>query len=487
MISELYYGLSDEMHDILINFLKTSFQQNKTNLIYYQKSICIKSRNDIYNSVVFFNQLEDSKVYRLTVESIDLLEGVADEVTFLIRDNLHHKAVFASGIKIGKINEVIFTTGLDAYNLELKFYSGEIKKASNISVKLNNIKLEIIGSNEYFDEHLKFIDKANQVYLGEKLAQLYCNDDDSTFYLIVNRYIGDSVKYLRLIKSFKEYYAASAPLYHYEAEKELFIFKKRKNIKKIVVITTPENAGVARLYSDYIDSIIELSREELVCLEMYTISGATKFRNIIPDEDVDYRITGKHNVERTEVKAYLYGVGDLLWNLGIPNNMDYPNMRINEITSKNTDLLIKKLGIDCNNTIIICPNSQSSSVLNETMWNRLIAELTVKGKRVLVNIAAGEKTVYGATPLDCSIDVICDLVKRGCWVVGVQCELLDVIAEFNDFRKLIVLCVIKAATDKHLAENCGAINDINIFENKIYIRLERFDDDYVIEKIDKVI
>lgn len=303
----------------------------------------------------------------------------------------------------------------------------------------------------------------------------------------MNRHIGDSVRYLRLIKTFKEYYAISAPRYHYEAEKELFIFKKRKNIKKIVVITTPVNAGVARLYSDYIDSIIELPREELMCLEMYAISGTTKFRNIIPDEDIDYRITGKHNVERTEVKAYLYGVGDLLWNLGIPKNSVFPNMRINEITSKNTDLLIKKLDIDCNNTIIFCPNAQSSSVLNETIWNSLIAEQTAKGKRVLVNVAAGEKTVYEATPLACSIDVLCDLVKRGCCVVGVQCGLMDVISEFNDFRKLIVLCVIKTATDKHFAENCGAINDINIFGNKIYIRLEQFDDDYVIEKINKVI
>lgn len=172
MISELYYGLSDETHNILRNFLETRAQHNEIDLIYYQKSICIKSRNDIYNSVVFFNQLEDFKVYRLTVESVDLLEGIASEVTFLVRDNLQRKAVFASGIKIGKINEVVFTTGLNAYNLELKFYSGEIKKANDISVKLNNIKLEIIGSNEYFDEHLKFMDKANRVYLGGGISSI---------------------------------------------------------------------------------------------------------------------------------------------------------------------------------------------------------------------------------------------------------------------------------------------------------------------------
>lgn len=487
MVTELFYRVESDAHNILNNFLKLRTAEHDTELIYYQKTINIRRRDDIYNSVVFFNQLDDFKVYKLTVESVDLLEGETKEITFLIKDNLQRKAIFVTSIKFGQVNEIIFSTKSNAYNLELKFYSGEIKKADNISVRLNNIKLEVIGSNEWYEEHLKFVDRTNFAYLGKTLAQKYCTENASTFYIIVNQHIGDTVRYIRLLKAFKEYYSPSSSLYHYEAEKELFIFKKRKNIKKIIVITNSIIAAVARLYSECIDSIIELSPKELDYLELYASSGTTKFNNIIPDEDINYRIVGKHNIERTETKAYLYGIGDLLWNLCIPKDSSWAEMHISEITSKNTDILIERLDIDCDNTFIICPNAQSSSLLNETIWNSLITELVAMGKHVLINAPSGEDIFHGATPLSCPVDVLCDLAKRGCVVIGVQSGLMDVIAEFKAFKKLVVLCVIKTESDRHFAKNRGAIKDINIYGNKIYIRLEQFDDDYVITQVNKVI
>ena len=49
------------------------------------------------------------------------------------------------------------------------------------------------------------------------------------------------------------------------------------------------------------------------------------------------------------------------------------------------------------------------------------------------------------------------------------------------FKTITVLSVIKTARDGQFAKNRGAINEVNHINNITYLRIEHFEEDYVLK------
>ena len=109
-----------------------------------------------------------------------------------------------------------------------------------------------------------FSERIKKIQRGKVLADKYCLNDNSFFYIIINRHLGDSLKVLKRLKSIKDYYGDNAPRFHFpNHENNKAPIPKRKLIRNIGIITNNSIAGVAKLYSDYYDELIILPQKML--------------------------------------------------------------------------------------------------------------------------------------------------------------------------------------------------------------------------------
>lgn len=330
-----------------------------------------------------------------------------------------------------------------------------------------------------------FIERLEKVLHGMRLADLTCSYDNSIFYFIINRHIGDSVRVLRMLKSVKEYYGPQAKPYH-ECGSQLqnSMFRKKKKIEKIVVLTTNAIAGVARLYSDAIDDIKVFTKSDLDTIELYAASGLGLHENIITDDNTNLLVKNNRNTdEESRIHQLLFGIKDFMWDICIPSNIVYDKMQISEDTKRNTAIFISKHSLDIQKAVVLCPVARTSSMLDESLWQVIIKNLTKRGFIVYTNIAGNEKALSETLPLMVDIDILANLALMGCRIIGVQCGLIDVLANINP-SKLIVLSVIKTDRDRHYAHVVGARQEVSKVKNITYLRIEHFEEDYVLKLLE---
>lgn len=333
-----------------------------------------------------------------------------------------------------------------------------------------------------------FIHRLGQLIHGKELADKYCTSDSSIFYMVVNRHLGDAVRNFKALKAIKLYYGIGAEKYHFVKEDDYSnAIKKKKCIKKLVILTTQSIYGIARLYSQYLDDIIVMKREELDDLELYAISGCGEHHNIFCDTNLEIRI--KRNWETDEgeyVRTKMFGFGDLNWDICLPRDMKncFGNMKIDEQTKRETQKIISELKLNDKTTIIFCPRAQSSGMLELEIWNRFSKFLQNKGFQIFTNVHGEEKAIEGTIPLEIKVDILACLANLGYRIIGVQSGLMDVLVEAKP-EKLTVLSVIKKAYDSQCANYRGAVNEVNVVNNVTYLRIEHFEEEYVLKLLEE--
>ena len=330
-----------------------------------------------------------------------------------------------------------------------------------------------------------FSENLERVRAGESIANKFCSYDNSNFYVILNRHLGDAIFNLYGLKTFKELYSAEAPLWDhalFEVQTGEVLYKE-KAIKKLIVITTEAISGIVRLY-DFIDDILILKKADLDALEAYAASGLGFHKNILQDVWVKNRLYGEDwNSNSDKARRFLYGIDEKVFLYGLPRRFINAEMSITPKTAEITALLIKSFRLDIKKTVVLCPVARSSSMLDYSVWDKFVLWLRKKGFQVFTNVAGNEKILDGTEALSVDIDVLACMGKMGCRIIGVQCGLLEVLASLN--LPLVCISVIRNANDKrfsHCPENKEVLRDVN---GVTYLRIEHFEEEYVLKLLEE--
>lgn len=336
--------------------------------------------------------------------------------------------------------------------------------------------------NDNFGE-INFKKNLDRLIRARNLDIKYCEQDRTHFYFIINRHLGDSIWVLRLLKAIKEYYSPNGDRYHRIANDSLrSLYKKNEIINKISIMTTESIVNVAKLYSDDIDSIIVLNREELADMELYALSKCSPYQNFIYDEDVFMRVFPNEacNDEGTRNRNAMFKVNNLMWQLCVPSNLPRTSMKLSDETESETRLLMLKNSYDLNKLVVICPFAYSLSTLDKNIWIKLTSLLQKAGYKVLTNTAGAEEAIYTTEKLNVPVDVLACMAVKGCRVIGVQSGLMDILAQMSP-PKLIVLNIIRNDVDRRYANGTRTVNEVNTVNGVTRLRIEHFEEDYVLK------
>ena len=327
-----------------------------------------------------------------------------------------------------------------------------------------------------FEEKIKILCK------GKLVADQFCSRDASTCYIIINRHIGDAARTLECLKSVKNYYGEKANRFHFsDGHSMMNPVAKTKLIKKLIVLTTESISGVARLYASNFDEIVIIGKASLDALEFYACSPAAIHHNIVCDENAYRMVFNRWDFdEGSWIRSTFLGISDLRWALCLPKKLENCGMIISEDIKLRAHEIIFNAFHDKQNVVIISPYAKSSAMLQEDIWIKFTTWLQNKGFIVYTNVFGQEKVIPGTLPLSVGIDIIVYLADLGYRIIGVQSGLMDVILRAQS-KNVTVLSVIKTARDGQFAKNRGAINEVNHINNITYLRIEHFEEDYVLK------
>lgn len=344
----------------------------------------------------------------------------------------------------------------------------------------NSLIQQVSNHSFIFDDNINL--KIDKFWEGYKIANRVCSFDLTVLYVIVNRHIGDAIRYLRCLRYIKDYYSDRNSEYHFNDNNiQNKLFKKKKKIQQIHVLTRKPLDGVAKLY-DGIDTITILDKNELTLLEFYAASGISLHNNIICDEDAKRQVLGAWSTdEGAYTRALMFGVTDFMWDLCVPKTIKFSLMRIGDETERATKSYIARENFNIEKSIILCPYAQSSSSASYDYFNNFIDVLNEKGFVVYTNIANNDEVLPKTKPLSVSIDVLACLAKYGVRVIGVQSGVMDVLSKITP-QNLTTIFIIKTDNDRQYAQNRGAVNEVTkISDNITYLRIEHFEEDYVLK------
>lgn len=329
---------------------------------------------------------------------------------------------------------------------------------------------------------LDFLTRIEKLINGMKIANKICSYDNSICYIIINRHIGDSVRALKTLMSIKLYYGNPNDLYHFnDGLVHKTVFKKKKFIEKINVITTKSISGVAKLYSKYYDDLIILSKEELDALELYAYSGCAVHENIYFDENPCQMISRHWRTdEGSWTRTQMFGITDLMWSLCLPAGLSFGQIEIPNSTKIVGDEFINKNKITLSKMVVLCPVAKNSSMLSDEMWEKIALKLKKQGFRVFTNAFGKEKTIKDTERLELDIDVLVYCASLGVRIIGVQCGLMDIIVKIKP-KFVTVINVIQTDKDRQYAASRGSINEVNLVNGITYLRIEHFEEDYVLK------
>lgn len=342
-----------------------------------------------------------------------------------------------------------------------------------------------------------FDDRIETLRKGMLIANQYCSYDPEIFYLIMNRHLGDTLRTMRTVKAIKAYYGETASRYHFDSNDLDSVtaqskrlqrsFPKLKKIKKLFIIASPSNSGVARLYSDFIDGVITLNKDQIDALEEYAYSSCAVHQNIVCDEHAQFRVGHKTNTDEGQwVRSVMFGITDMEWDLCIPHGYCSCVPSVVNETEKATDLYIKQSGFDIKRGIILCPAAKSTSMLDENIWVSYAKFLSKNGYAVYTNVSNNELPIEGTKSIDCDVDILACLGKRGVKFVSVQSGLSDVLETICP-KSLNVIFVIKPDKQNlQIAVNRWVMHEGLTVKNNgcKCLRIEHFEEDYVLKLLE---
>lgn len=343
----------------------------------------------------------------------------------------------------------------------------------------------ILKYSEEFEKRIRLIQT------GKDVAFKYCEFDNSVFYLIVNRHLGDSLRTLRSVSSIKEYYGKDSNRIHFQGDNipthtpSNFLprIEKNKYINKLYIICSQSNAGVAKLYGEYIDGIIILQPDEITALESYAVSACSVHYNIVCDEQVQKRIFRSPTDEGQHVRAIMFGIQDMEWDMCFPSHWKMCKPKITTHIDSETDSFLRdSKNIDVSKSVVLCPAAKSTSVLEYSIWKKFVKYIQSLGYTVFTNAPKNEIPIDGTISLDCSIDILACLGKRGLKIVTVQSGLSDVLRIICP-ENLMVLFIIQQEKDLFVAANRGVTKEGCTVkkEGSICLRIEHFEEGYVLK------
>lgn len=332
------------------------------------------------------------------------------------------------------------------------------------------------------NEDRSFLYRIERIKKGFEVAKQYCVLDNTTFYIIINRHIGDAARVLECLKSVKGYYGENSDRFHFSDGKwPMNPIKKTKLIKNLVVVTTKSISGVANLYSYAFDEMIVLPKDQLDNLEMYACSPCAIHQNIVCDENAYRVVYGRWRTdEGSWIRSTLIG-WDLLWHLCLPRSaIKKTDMAIGDKTRSDMNEIIKVHSIKLDKTVIICPYAKTTSMLPVNCWVTFAEELKKNGYMVFTNAFGDEAAIEGTDKLSVDIDVMACLAQSGCKIIGVQSGLMDVLVR-SKIANITVLSIIITDRDIQFAKNRGALSEVSNVNGVIYLRVEHFEEDYVVK------
>lgn len=105
-----------------------------------QNEIIIAEKNNRYNHIKIYDDFEPNSMYKYTVNSISVIFGETDSFSIVVRDA--DQIDFIESFYVCTVGGTIyFTTNENTQTKELRIYTGETGKASNISIKIGESKL----------------------------------------------------------------------------------------------------------------------------------------------------------------------------------------------------------------------------------------------------------------------------------------------------------------------------------------------------------
>lgn len=339
------------------------------------------------------------------------------------------------------------------------------------------------------DEDNIFQKRLETLQKGMILAKKYCSTDVTNFYVIVNRHLGDIARMMREINQVKLYYGAEADRYHFGSgnlqsplAKEYncaSTFPKRKYIKKLYIIANEALAGVAKLYSKYIDGIIVLDQDDLDAIELYAYSGCGIHQNILCDSAAAVRLCARWKFDEGDwVRGMMFKLNAFKWQLALPKDLPSCQPEVSDNTLKETQKLIEEKKITPESSVILCPVSRGSSMLDDSFWEHMVRELRDKGFQCYTNASKKEKAIAGSELLALDVDIIVCLAKLGCHVIGVQCGLMDIFI-WTKCPHITVLNIIKSEVDKQYAHNRKVFEEVTAKPDATYLRIEQQDKEHI--------
>lgn len=337
--------------------------------------------------------------------------------------------------------------------------------------------------NQMSIEEHSFFNRIERIKKGFEVAKQYCELENTTIYIILNRHTGDAARVLEILDSVKSYYGNNSDRFHFlDGQSQMNPMKKTKLIEKLVVVTTRSISGVAKLYSYAFDELIVLPKDQLDYLEMYSCSPCAVHQNIVCDEDAYRIVYGRWRTdEGSWARSALVGCHDFRWYLSLPKSaIKKTDMAIDDKTISSMQEVIKGHSIDLDKTVIICPHAKNSSMLPEQCWVLFSEELKKNGYRVFTNAIGDEPTVEGTERLSVDMDIMVCLANRGCKIIGVQSGLMDILIRVKT-QFVTIISVIKRDSDIRFAKSRGVLNEVNNINGVIYLRIEHFEEEYVLK------
>lgn len=323
--------------------------------------------------------------------------------------------------------------------------------AESNTLPQNILKQYILTFEQVFDTQFQDYEK------GFLLAQKYCDPNPNIHYLIQNRHVGDSMRNLKILKAFKNYYSGSETL-HFQEEyfggKDVPTFRRDRIVEKVVIVTTSLLSGVARLCED-VDEIIVLTKDELYSLDKYSMLQSKMHQNLHPDE-----LNGYLN----HYLFLMYGTGCLSQQMMAPPESVRrfaSDFSVSEKSLDEAQKFLETLNMPTNKILILVSFARSSPSLAQNELQKLIDYSKKNGDQVFTNCGPHEEPLEGTDRLYVSVDIFAALIKLGCKVVGVQCGLVDVIVWLDD-PTLEALVVHKLTTHsaRQFAINRGITQQI---------------------------
>lgn len=305
-----------------------------------------------------------------------------------------------------------------------------------------------LESESEADVFLKNIDFTIKGY--KLVKNIITDDDDTVHYLVFNRHIGDAMKDLKNVVLFKNYYSVDDPYpYHFMNE----AFPKNRRVKTVKVITNNSLSGVVRLFSS-VDEIITVSQEELDYIDCYVRSSSCVHKNLYRDE---YSEINDKAAEANKVK--MFGVSSHKWELDLPPKLhSQADWILSAIKIKHESIqMAKKILTNYNiggrDMVVVCPYAQSTSMIPESYWIKIVQKLKNDGFTVFTNVGPKERELPETLRLEAAVDTICGLGILGCSIIGIQSGLMDTFRWVNADIRIIVISYLVDVYDVMVAEN----------------------------------